>query len=184
VIVRVTDAVTGERLRALAWTDWIRGRDRDAVETGFPAKVDGPLRRSDTGEFTFRLAPGWHALGLRPEGYRRTFSAPFEIVAGRTIAVDLACRRANRIRITVVDGSGRLWQEGTVLLRGDGLKEAMPVENGVAETELDVDEVTVYTDRRFWSDVVKTSKKVKLAYGETTEVRFVVDRAPSLPNHR
>lgn len=167
LVVRATDADTGEPLTEVWWTG-------DQTER-FVRAIDGSRHRSEAGEYAFDLEAGWHVLDFAARGLRRTRTDRVVIRDGKTTTVDLAFRKQNRIRISVVDSGGRPWPEGTLYLRGDGLKQGLPVKDGVAETPIDVDEVTIHADRRFWPEVVETAKTIALAYGETTEVRFVVD---------
>ncbi len=123
--IAVRDAVTGQPVAECNYYAFKFSTDETGVDRRLPIMVSRRRQpESPGGNHEFDLVPGWYRLRLCSRTYRPAWTPRFEILEGRTTFLATEVKKANRIRVTVLEGDGSACATGTLLLRGqtDGRK--------------------------------------------------------------
>lgn len=131
-------------------------------------RVAGP--ESESGIYRWKLAEGWHELRISAHEYRNKWTPTFRIERGKETRIEMEMRKANILKVTVLDEKGELFGDCGVSLRGDGYRAGMHIENGVGERHVPVDEITIIVGDTFLKDYALQTVIVPLKPGIVNEV--------------
>lgn len=135
-----------------------------------------PRAESKDGRYRWKLAEGWHQIRISADGYRNTWTPVFRIEKGKRTSLEIEMRKANRLKVIVLDENGEPIEEGGVHLSGDGYRGGMHIANGVGERLLPVDEITVTVGDVFLEDYAFQEVTVPLKPDIVNEVTIRLRR--------
>jgi uncharacterized protein YegP (UPF0339 family) len=177
LVLTARDVVSGKPVTDADYHALKFAFDEKRVEPQFSARIShAPNAKSDTGRFRFKLAAGWHQIRIDADGYRNKWTPVFRIEEGKETSIGIEMRKANRLKVIVLDESGKPIGEGGVGLTGDGYRAGMHIENGEGEQLVPVDEVTVTVGDVFLKDYAFQAVTVPLKPGIVNEVKIRLRR--------
>jgi hypothetical protein len=151
--------------------------EKDRVEPQFSARIShSPAAESETGRYRWKLAAGWHQIRIDADGYRNKWTPVFRIEKGKETSLEIEMRKANRLKVIVLDEKGEPIEEGGVHLIGDGYRAGMHIAKGVGERLVPVDEIAVTVGDIFLEDYAFQKVSVPLKPGIVNEVTIRLRR--------
>ena len=177
--IAVRDAVTGQPVAECNYGAFKFSTDETGVDRRLPIMFchDKSQPESQGGNHEFDLVPGWYRLQLCSRAYRDAWTPRFEILEGRTTFLTTEMKKANRIRVTVLEGDGSPCGTGTLLLRGPTVKTTLPIRDGVGETLFDEDSLRITVDPRFMPEYRYQAIDVSLDHGKLNEITLKIEKA-------
>ncbi|MCU0728256.1 MAG: hypothetical protein MUE73_21115 [Planctomycetes bacterium] len=176
------DVETGEPVRDAAFHSVRFSFEQRLVEAHPPMKVDGPARLEwsvgtlNRRSWCWKLAAGWYQLCIDADGYRNTWTPVFRVEEGRETPLAVELRKANRLKVNVLDERGAPIAEGGVLLLGKDFRAGLHIANGVGERFVPVDEVSIEVGRTFLEEYADEVVTVPLRPGIVNEVTIRLRR--------
>jgi hypothetical protein len=170
-IVRVTDRVTGEPIRAANIVGY-------RTETGTSEVTPSQDHVAPDGVHRYSIPPFRGRVRLAAEGHTETWSEPIDVAPGETKSSAVAMAPLARIVVEVVAVDGSKVNEGVLFLTGaDGeVQGSLTVKDGVADSEWDAGTYRLVVDPDGMKGFAPQDREVVLAPGKRTDLRLELVR--------